>query len=451
MKRVALVLCALPLAPAPAHAVAQAAPQPPAPLQLGVEDAVSRAIAASPRLARLGDLETAAEAQRRGAAADRWPQVDVGGGYRYRSAIPPLTIFAPTGDPTRPFEQLTVFPNIQNNYQLRAGLAVPIYTGGRISGQIDAADKGREAARQDLNAARADLVLETKTAYWNLVTARAAERVLQDAIKAFEAHLVDTRNRERFGMAARNEVLAVEVERDSTELDRLRASAGADLAEANLRRLLDLPPATRVEPTEALEAPPAVASDLEPLVSEAAAGRAERAALLARASAAEALVGVEHGGRLPQVALTAGYTYANPNRDIVPPTTTWTDTWDVGASFAWSVFDGGKRSASQARARAQADAAQQQLRELDRAIRLEVTERVLELRTAAQRLSVADRGLDSARENRKVAQDRYREGVIPSSELLDAETALRRAELSRTEALASLRLAAAGLDRAVGR
>jgi outer membrane protein len=447
MKRVALVLCAL----TPALAAAQSAPEPPAPLQLGVEDAVSRAIAASPRLARLGHLETAAEAQRRGAAADRWPQVDVGGGYTRRSEVPELAIFAPTNNPAQPVERIVVFPNIQDNYRLRAGLALPLYAGGRISGQIEAADKGREAAQHDLRAARADLVLETKTAYWNLVTARAAERVLQDAIKAFEAHLVDTRNRQRFGMAARNEVLAVEVERDSTELDRLRASAGADAAEANLRRLLDLPPATRVEPTEALEAPPAVASDLELLVSEAAAGRADRKALLARVSAAEALVGVEHGGRLPQVALTAGYTYANPNRDIVPPTETWTDTWDVGASVAWSVFDGGKRSASEARARAQADAARQQLRELDRAVRLEVTQRVLELHTAAQRVSVAERGLEAARENRKVAQDRYREGVIPSSELLDAETALERAELDRTEALATLRLAAAGLDRAVGR
>jgi outer membrane protein TolC len=449
MKRAALVLCALPFAAT--VAAAQAAPEAPAPVRLGLEEAVSRATLASPRLAGLGDLETAAQEQRRGAAAERWPQVDVGGGYRYRSAVPPLTIFAPTGDPLRPFEQLTVFPNIQNNYQLRAGLALPVYTGGRISGQIEAADKGREAAQQDRRAARADLVLETKTAYWNLVTARAAGRLLQEAIKAFEAHLADARNRERFGMAARNEVLAVEVERDRTELDLLQATAGADVAEANLRRLLDLPPATRVEPTEALEAPPVVASDLEPLVSEAAAGRADRAALLARVSATEALVGVERGGRLPQVAITAGYTYANPNRDIVPPTSTWEDTWDVGASFAWSVFDGGRRSASEARARAQADAVRQQLRELDRAIRLEVTRRLLELRTAAQRVSVAERGREAARENRKVAQDRYREGVIPSSELLDAETGLERAELLCTEAMASLRLAAAGLERAVGR
>jgi len=57
----------------------------------------------------------------------------------------------------------------------------------------------------------------------------------------------------------------------------------------------------------------------------------------------------------------------------------------------------------------------------------------------------------TAHERDLFAADRYREGVIPSSELLDAETALERAELARTEALASVRLTAAALDRAVGR
>ncbi len=259
-----------------------------------------------------------------------------------------------------------MFPNIQDNWRLRAGLALPIWTGGRVSGQIDAAEQGRAAAGEDLRAGRADLVLETKTAYWSLVTARESVRVLQEAIRAYDAHLHDARNRERFGMAARNEVLAVQVERDRVELDRLQAAAAADVAEANLQRLLDLPPVARVEPTEPLEATPIPPPDVEALVAEAQAGRAERKALAARVAAADAIAGAEHGTRLPQVALTGGYTYANPNRDIVPPTADWKDTWDVGVGFTWNVFDGGRRSANEARARAQADAVREQLRELDR-------------------------------------------------------------------------------------
>jgi outer membrane protein TolC len=64
---------------------------------------------------------------------------------------------------------------------------------------------------------------------------------------------------------------------------------------------------------------------------------------------------------------------------------------------------------------------------------------------------VAERSVASAEESRRVAEERYREGVIPSSELLDAEIALERAALSRAESLAARRLAAAALDRAVGR
>ncbi len=453
MRRAAL----LPFLLASTVASAQAPPPPPAAaaetgeVRLTVDEAVARAIAASPRLARLSALETAAEAQARGARADRWPQLDIGAGYTRRSEVPELAIFAPTGDPQLPVERLVVFPNIQDNWRLRAGVTLPIWTGGRLGDQVEAAEQGRAAAAEDRSAGRKDLVLETKTAYWSLVTARESARVIQESTRAYDAHLADARNRERFGMAARNEVLAVQVERDRVELEALRAAAAADTAEANLHRLLDLPPVARIVPAEPLETSAVPSPDVEALVAEATAARAERKALAARAAAAEAVTGVERGARLPQVALTGSYNYSNPNRDIVPPTADWTDTWDVGVGVAWSVFDGGRRSANEARASAQADAARQQLRELDRWIRLEVTQRALELRTAQARLGVAERSVVSAAESRRVAADRYREGVIPSSELLDAELASERAALARTEALAALRLSTAALDRAVGR
>ncbi len=441
------------LTPAGTSALAQDAPAGAAPtvVRLSVAETVSRAIAASPRLARLSAQEVVSEAQRRAARAERWPQVELAAGYQRRSDVPELSIFAPTGGTGLPLQRITVFPNIPDNWRVRAGVALPLYTGGRVAGQIEAADQSRLASQEDLRAGRADLVLETKNAYWSLVTAREGLRVLQESIRAYDAHLRDAQNRERFGMAARNEVLAVQVERDRVELERLRAEAEAELGEANLQRLLDLPPTTRVETVEPLAAAAPAPAGIETLVAEAQAARAERRALAARVGAASALASVERGARLPQLALTGGYTYANPNRDIVPATAEWKDTWDVGVGLSWTVFDGGRRSAGEARARAQADATREQLRELDRAIRLEVTQRALALRTAEARVAVAERSVVSAAESRRVAGDRYREGVIPSSELLDAEVAHERTALARTEALAALRLAAAGLDWAVGR
>ncbi|MCQ3943908.1 MAG: hypothetical protein DPW22_11970, partial [Alphaproteobacteria bacterium] len=138
------------------------------------------------------------------------------------------------------------------------------------------------------------------------------------ALAAYDAHRRDARNRETFGLAARNEVLAVEVERSRADLLRLEAGNLAAEAEANLARLIGAAPGARVEPAESLAAP-VVVPELEPLVAEALASRPERAALTARVEGASARTRAEAAGALPQVALAAGFDYANPNRRILPP------------------------------------------------------------------------------------------------------------------------------------
>ena len=455
MKRALLptfVLCAsAALGQEPQPPAAAPAPAGETTVRVTVEEAVSRAIAASARLSRLSALEAAAAADTKSAKSERWPQLSVDAGYQRRSEVPELAIFTPTGDPLAPVERVVVFPNIQDNWRLHAGLSMPLFTFGRVGGGIEKASQSQAAAALDVSAGRADLVLETRTAYWNLVTARANAVVLLDSIRAYEAHITDARNREKFGLAARSEVLAVEVERDRAELDLLRADADSEVAEANLQRLLALPSATHVETVEPAAEPAPSTLDIENLVAAAQGARPERKALVARVAAADAATRSEHGARLPQLALSGNYNYLNPNRDIVPPTAEWKDTWDLALGVSWSVFDGGRRSASEAHAKAQADAAREQLSDLDRSIRLEVTQQALVLRTAAMRLRVAERAVASAAESQRVASERYHAGVIPSSELTDAEIAHERASLNQTEARAALRLAAAGLERAVGR
>ena len=62
-----------------------------------------------------------------------------------------------------------------------------------------------------------------------------------------------------------------------------------------------------------------------------------------------------------------------------------------------------------------------------------------------------ERNLEAARENLSVSRDRYTEGLIPPSELLDAESRLLQSGLDRTTSATHLQQARANLDRAVGR
>jgi outer membrane protein TolC len=194
-----------------------------------------------------------------------------------------------------------------------------------------------------------------------------------------------------------------------------------------------------------------VDTTLEPLVARALEARPEAAALRSRVAAAEAAAGIARAASLPQAGLLAGYDYARPNSRVLPLVPEWKGTWSVGVSVSWNAFDGGRSSAGAAQAEAQAQAARAQLEDLERRVRLEVTERALDLETARAGLLVAQRNLEAARENLRVSRDRYREGVAFSSDLLDAETALLRAGLDDTQTVIQLRLALANLERAVGR
>jgi outer membrane protein TolC len=417
--------------------------QEPGVLRLTVDDAVERALAHSPRLRQLGANEAAAEEAVAQARADGKPRLDLSAGYTRYSNVPEFVVGIPGS--TAPF-----FPNIPDNPRVRVGASYPLYTGGRVEGLVETAGGEETSAAEQLEAARGDLVLETRRAYWELVTAAERVKVVTENLTAFEAHLTDARNRERFGLAARNEVLAVEVDRDRAELSRLRAETGSRIAAANLSRLLGLSPGESVEPVETLATSSAPAEDAEALVSSALAHRPELAAVQGRLAAAEAQSRVERSYRLPQVSLGAGVYYAHPNPRYLPPEPEWNGNWEVGVSMGWSLFDGGRSSAGERRANAFVDAIRAELADLEERIRLDVVRAVLELENARAAADLADRARGAARESRRVAAERYREGVILSSELLDAEVAALRADLEHTEALAAERLAAAFLDHAVG-
>lgn len=418
----------------------------PAVYRLTVVQVIEMARSASPRLNQLRLFEQAAEHGIAEAKAGRMPAIDAMAGYTWYSEIPEFRVTFPP-----PAGSRTIYPYIPNNYAARLAVTLPLYTGGRIGSLVDAATGEHTASSRDLEAGSADLALEAASVYWSLLTAQASERVLGEALASYDAHLMDARHRESAGIAARNEVLAVQVERERAELERLQAAHDVQVINADLVRLLNLPPGSRVEPDETLDPLSPPSEDVETLVAEALGRRPERAALVARAEAAEARVGAVRSDRRPLVNLSAGYDYARPNRRILPWEDRWEDTWDASINLTYRIFDGGVTNAAFARAEAEAAAVRMQLEDFDRRIRYEVTGRLADVGTAAAAVDVATANVESARENRRVASDRYRAGVVPSSELLDAETALIRADLERTAALSRQRLSAATLDRAVGR
>jgi outer membrane protein TolC len=80
-----------------------------------------------------------------------------------------------------------------------------------------------------------------------------------------------------------------------------------------------------------------------------------------------------------------------------------------------------------------------------------VRQRLLDVETSRAMVVAAGDAVRSAAEARRVVTERFGAGVATSTDVLVAQVALLETELSRTRALANVRLAEARLERALGR
>lgn len=115
------------------------------------------------------------------------------------------------------------------------------------------------------------------------------------------------------------------------------------------------------------------------------------------------------------------------------------------------IFTGFSRSLRIAEARAQADDAAEAYRGEQLQVRTIVHQRLLGVRTAYQASQVQQASVEAARDQLRLAQDRYRLGSGTSLELADAQTAVAQAETDLVNAVYDYHKAIAALEAAVGR
>ena len=184
--------------PQAAHAQAQ---------QLTLEDALARGLRNSLRLSELDARREAAAAAEASHAASTRPLIALVGGYTRTNHVEEFAIVQP-GLPRR-----VLYPDIPDNYRARVDLQWPIYTGGRADALERAARAEREAAGEDLAAARADLALEITRAFWASITAAETEQVVARAVTNMDVHVRDLQSQLQQGFIPPNEVLSAETQR----------------------------------------------------------------------------------------------------------------------------------------------------------------------------------------------------------------------------------------------
>jgi outer membrane protein TolC len=343
----------------------------------------------------------------------------------------PTGIILPTGDETHAY------------FQAELQLQWTLYDFGRTAGRY------QQAAAQEriteLQSARAEETVgfDVAGAYLLTLRAEALRRIQEEAIRRDEATLRDTRSRRAAGVAEKDDVLRAEVQlaAGQEDLDLARQAELSALARLNnaMGRNASLPltlvnwesqPPLELSLVQCLE----MAADRRPEI-----GIAREAVAAAqfgrRAIAAEFLPKVY---TLASVGMVSGSNVATGPQE------------GAGLHIDLPVYTGWRRQGELRVADAEVQQAVADAQSILDEVTLQVTLAYLAATTARRRIERDRPAIEEATEYLRLVRNRYRNGQATPTDIVDAETALTRAQQRLASAVYEYLGALVSLDYALG-
>lgn len=329
----------------------------------------------------------------------------------------------------------------QGSVKAQAIASVPIFTSGRISHNIDAAEASLQAVQANEITSVLNIKMQVAEAYISVLRIESALLVAQSHVDSLVAHDKDVRNLFDLGMVARNDLLAANVELVNAQQQVVQESNQLDIARARYNQLLDRNLADVVNLAKQFpEIPP---GNLSELSGNALKQRPELVTLAQQIESLGQQAQSVQAGLLPQVAVNGGYQYQENRYQA------FEGLWMANVGVEWKLFDGSSGHRSDAMTR-QAISLKEQRDDLSGMINLQVRQAWLDIQEAQKRIITTKQAIAQADENLKVTADRYRQGLSINTDVLKAED-LRVVTLSNfNNATLDAALATLHLRRAIG-
>ncbi len=388
------------------------------------------------------------EAQVTAANSQLLPQLFFTANYTRLSSVPPfeVTLNLPGFNKT-----FVVSPVFLDNYNLKLTLQQPLFTGFRLISLKNAADLNYDASKSDLNKDMNDAAWKIQNAFWNYYKAQLNVNVISENLSQMKQHLDDTKNFLANGLATKNDLLKLEVQYSNTKLQKIDADNQLDIARAAFNQAIGLPleDSTSIDTKEiSVEA-----SELnyQNLLAEANTNRNELKSLQYRLDASNDQLKAAESLWYPSVYLSGDYMYNKPNQRYVPSVDLFKDTWDVGVTLTWTLWNWGYNSSQTTIAQQNKVQTETSLSQLKDAIGIEVYQDYLTYKRAYDKVEVSKLGVTQAEENYRSTLEKYNTQTASSTDLIDAEVSLLAAKTNYNNSLVDYELSKVLLDKSVGK
>jgi NodT family efflux transporter outer membrane factor (OMF) lipoprotein len=304
------------------------------------------------------------------------------------------------------------------DFVLPVDLSYELDLWGRVRRTVAAAREEAQASAADYETAKLCLEAELAMDYFELRSADAQKRLLDDTVKAYTDNVQLTTHRFKGGVAPRADVVQAQTQLDTTRVQDTDVTVQRAEFEHAIAVLIGKPPkefSLAAAPLNTM--PPSIPPGLP---SELLQRRPDIAAAERRMAESNQQIGIARAAYFPTVTLdgTAGFAGTQGSNWFTWPA----GFWALGPALAETLFDAGRRRATSESAHANYDATIATYRQTSLTAFQEVEDNLAALRILENEAQQQDQAVASSRDSLHLFTNRYKGGVDTYLQVVTAET-----------------------------
>ncbi|MGD8344606.1 MAG: TolC family protein [Desulfobacterales bacterium] len=326
----------------------------------------------------------------------------------------------------------------------------PIFRGFSLINQYRIADMGLDAAEFSERITRQDVILDAKNAFFSVLKALKLLDVAKQRVTQIAAQKEVAENFYEVGMSPLNDLLESQATLANARQDLIVALNDLAIAKSQFNTLLRRRVNAPVELQDVLDYTPFV-HDFEYCLNTATNNRLEITVADLDVEIAEKEVDLARKDYMPSVNLRGEYIRSGDDWEVSGGEgISDARNWNIRATAEWDFWEWGRTHFGVREKLHRLSQAQYRQEQILDNIELEVKTAYLRTRESEQNIITVEKAIEQAKENFRINQERFKEQVATTTDVLDAQTLLSDTLTNYFNALYNFKIAKATLYRAMG-
>lgn len=336
-------------------------------------------------------------------------------------------------------------------YMVSAMVTQPVYMGGAITAANRIADLGEKLAANNEEAMRQTTLQNIDQTYWTVVSLRHKQKLADSFLQLVKKLDADVQKMIKEGVATRADGLKVGVKVNEAEMAVTQVEDGLSLAKMLLCQTCGMPAETDITLTDEMTDGIDISTDVPTTASNDTAdlSRPELRMLENAVDISRQNTKLVRSAFLPQIALAGGYLMTNPNV-YDGYNRKFAGVWNIGVMVripVWNWFEGVYKVRA---AKAATTIASLELQEAEEKVSLQVSQSRFKLQEAWKKYDMARKNVEKAEENLRCANVGFKEGVLQTTDVMEAQTAWMQAQSQKIDAQVDVKISQVNLRKALG-